>query len=136
MIRRPPRSTRTDTLFPYTTLFRSGHSNRHQSTWFVHAIYLAHLTRQAAQTALQALIAAAGLLEGQPRLTVLQALAIGHDDLPVANDATRDLRWPIPIVLELVIAQPCPVDHAPPIPNTCYGHLKAGNCHEIGRAHV
>src|SRR3546814_18729403 len=25
MIRRPPRSTRTDTLFPYTTLFRSGY---------------------------------------------------------------------------------------------------------------
>src|SRR3546814_8663751 len=24
MLRRPPRSTRTDTLFPYTTLFRSG----------------------------------------------------------------------------------------------------------------
>src|SRR3546814_11845503 len=29
MIRRPPRSTRTDTLFPYTTLFRSTeHKNR------------------------------------------------------------------------------------------------------------
>src|SRR3546814_2098186 len=28
MIRRPPRSTRTDTLFPYTTLFRSPHSCR------------------------------------------------------------------------------------------------------------
>src|SRR3546814_2100404 len=27
MIRRPPRSTRTDTLFPYTTLFRSGHES-------------------------------------------------------------------------------------------------------------
>src|SRR3546814_19775686 len=26
MIRRPPRSTRTDTLFPYTTLFRSSDS--------------------------------------------------------------------------------------------------------------
>src|SRR3546814_9937463 len=26
MIRRPPRSTRTDTLFPYTTLFRSSAS--------------------------------------------------------------------------------------------------------------
>src|SRR3546814_17354550 len=26
MIRRPPRSTRIDTLFPYTTLFRSWHS--------------------------------------------------------------------------------------------------------------
>src|SRR3546814_3743404 len=28
MIRRPPRSTRTDTLFPYTTLFRSS-----RTTW-------------------------------------------------------------------------------------------------------
>src|SRR3546814_14604633 len=28
MIRRPPRSTRTDTLFPYTTLFRSEHMLR------------------------------------------------------------------------------------------------------------
>src|SRR3546814_1414032 len=28
MIRRPPRSTRTDTLFPYTTLFRSRRSDR------------------------------------------------------------------------------------------------------------
>src|SRR3546814_1881741 len=28
MIRRPPRSTRTDTRFPYTTLFRSRHINR------------------------------------------------------------------------------------------------------------
>src|SRR3546814_3435806 len=27
MIRRPPRSTRTDTLFPYTTLFRSNYSH-------------------------------------------------------------------------------------------------------------
>src|SRR3546814_5666926 len=27
MIRRPPRSTRTDTLFPYTTLFRSGNAS-------------------------------------------------------------------------------------------------------------
>src|SRR3546814_4983350 len=29
MIRRPPRSTRTDTLFPYTTLFRSAHPAGH-----------------------------------------------------------------------------------------------------------
>src|SRR3546814_20236480 len=28
MIRRPPRSTRTDTLFPYTTLFRSPRAQR------------------------------------------------------------------------------------------------------------
>src|SRR3546814_8823857 len=39
MIRRPPRSTRTDTLFPYTTLFRSqprphdeGADHRHRKT--------------------------------------------------------------------------------------------------------
>src|SRR3546814_5877880 len=30
MIRRPPRSTRTDTLFPYTTLFRSGPQAGHR----------------------------------------------------------------------------------------------------------
>src|SRR3546814_4172053 len=30
MIRRPPRSTRTDTLFPYTTLFRSQAGHRPQ----------------------------------------------------------------------------------------------------------
>src|SRR3546814_2857018 len=29
MLRRPPRSTRTDTLFPYTTLFRSRRSLAH-----------------------------------------------------------------------------------------------------------
>src|SRR3546814_8449130 len=29
MVRRSPRSTRTDTLFPYTTLFRSPHARRH-----------------------------------------------------------------------------------------------------------
>src|SRR3546814_1093870 len=30
MIRRPPRSTRTDTLFPYTTLFRSAQGSGQQ----------------------------------------------------------------------------------------------------------
>src|SRR3546814_3904250 len=37
MIRRPPRSTRTDTLFPYTTLFRSapedGRDRQASATW-------------------------------------------------------------------------------------------------------
>src|SRR3546814_20333756 len=47
MIRRPPRSTRTDTLFPYTTLFRSaliagvpsegrGHAAIHRQQMAVH----------------------------------------------------------------------------------------------------
>src|SRR3546814_14986252 len=34
MIRRPPRSTRTDTLFPYTTLFRSFHAQGLQTDVF------------------------------------------------------------------------------------------------------
>src|SRR3546814_13540478 len=37
MIRRPPRSTRTDTLFPYTTLFRSDAVTYGQGVqWIVH----------------------------------------------------------------------------------------------------
>src|SRR3546814_4175563 len=32
MILRPPRSTRTDTLFPYTTLFRSSHETQKGKT--------------------------------------------------------------------------------------------------------
>src|SRR3546814_4076667 len=33
MIRRPPKSTRTDTLFPYTTLFRSDEQAAHRNVW-------------------------------------------------------------------------------------------------------
>src|SRR3546814_13785644 len=35
MIRRPPRSTRTDTLFPYTTLFRSPRLEEHAGATYV-----------------------------------------------------------------------------------------------------
>src|SRR3546814_16590394 len=35
MIRRPPRSTRTDTLFPYTTLFRSRGGYYPSPRWLV-----------------------------------------------------------------------------------------------------
>src|SRR3546814_2781697 len=57
MIRRPPRSTRTDTLFPYTTLFRSlqrlgGVGEVHRVDMDPHVEILAeesrpHLTQQA-----------------------------------------------------------------------------------------
>src|SRR3546814_20503808 len=36
MVRRPPRSTRTDTLFPYTTLFRSDAYRTAESQAIVH----------------------------------------------------------------------------------------------------
>src|SRR3546814_2641602 len=38
MIRRPPRSTRTDTLFPYTTLFRSAVVDDQQRQRFIDAV--------------------------------------------------------------------------------------------------
>src|SRR3546814_12022329 len=37
MIRRPPRSTRTDTLFPYTTLFRSVDEVDDSAKFFIRA---------------------------------------------------------------------------------------------------
>src|SRR3546814_20527799 len=43
MIRRPPRATRTDTLFPYTTLFRSPR----QAYRFLEGLYLQVLRFQA-----------------------------------------------------------------------------------------
>src|SRR3546814_9959098 len=42
MIRRPPRSTRTDTLFPYTTLFRSDQQRRTNSRSCCHRLPLPH----------------------------------------------------------------------------------------------
>src|SRR3546814_5317380 len=36
MIRRPPRSTRTDTLFPYTTLFRSLPGKETSRNWIMY----------------------------------------------------------------------------------------------------
>src|SRR3546814_5026544 len=50
MIRRPPRSTRTDTLFPYTTLFRSIFQRvaaQHQiERWIIAPRYSDHQARQ------------------------------------------------------------------------------------------
>src|SRR3546814_8377815 len=45
MIRRPPRSTRTDTLFPYTTLFRSDTGLRARYSAAIQAAMLRNWTR-------------------------------------------------------------------------------------------
>src|SRR3546814_10373955 len=45
MIRRPPRSTLTDTLFPYTTLFRSRSSQRVDPTLRPRAVFTRCLIR-------------------------------------------------------------------------------------------
>src|SRR3546814_13237168 len=44
MIRRPPRSTRTDTLFPYTTLFRSS------LNWTLTGIHETQITHPTSET--------------------------------------------------------------------------------------
>src|SRR3546814_3699783 len=64
MIRRPPRSTRTDTLFPYTTRFRSGRRPRHVGQWLPAAP--ARRARPEAEPAIEA-----------------------HDDPPLAGAAHR-----------------------------------------------
>src|SRR3546814_11025566 len=62
MLRRPPRSTRTDTLLPYTTLFRS-----------IEWPALAHRCHQLASAAH---CAGLGVLQHQHELLVAQAIGI------------------------------------------------------------
>src|SRR3546814_2234744 len=47
MIRRPPRSTRTDTLFPYTTLFRSEGDGRERSSGNRSSIFVVRTAQEA-----------------------------------------------------------------------------------------
>src|SRR3546814_13251046 len=51
MTRRPPRSTRTDTLFPYTTLFRSCYAREALTQWYhlLHAGKLASVSLEKLQ---------------------------------------------------------------------------------------
>src|SRR3546814_20420494 len=58
MIRHPPRPTRTDTLFPYTTLFRStSNANQYQTQ---HARRKTAMNKTLLSTALVAVVAAIG----------------------------------------------------------------------------
>src|SRR3546814_18704854 len=50
MIRRPPRSTRTDTLFPYTTLFRSPDLPRHRHRRLAAAVRAARAALRTGRT--------------------------------------------------------------------------------------
>src|SRR3546814_9119109 len=69
MIRRPPRSTRTDTLFPYTTLFRSKYlllHHAHESDYGKHR---------------------------HPHVGILSALALcGHSFLDRSEEHTSELQ--------------------------------------------
>src|SRR3546814_20964484 len=107
MIRRPPRSTRTDTLFPYTTLFRSGLDLLHARPLV--DLFLARLhalpQRVVDDPELRHLLDDQGLgrVAARPALSGLRVLHIGE---PVPDQ---------PPDIELVVEEPRP---------------------EIGRAHV
>src|SRR3546814_13787005 len=59
MIRRPPRSTRTDTLFPYTTLFRSKRQSVQRRSFHRDALNRHHTAPVAATRALPVMAACA-----------------------------------------------------------------------------
>src|SRR3546814_2654575 len=77
MIRRPPRSTRTDTLFPYTTLFRSqlkdpAHLRTHVAT--------AQAIRTPVEQSDERLLAASHAVIRQQESAQQRELARGPDD--------------------------------------------------------
>src|SRR3546814_16979646 len=73
MIRRPPRSTRTDTLFPYTTLFRSA----------LHRLVLASLDDD------QAVDTISIPLAGKSSIADHMVIASGRSTRQVASMATK-----------------------------------------------
>src|SRR3546814_13342546 len=88
MIRRPPRSTRTDTLVPYTTLFRSkgqrgkGHMSIHKGVKLASSVSLIGLIALSATPSF-----AQNPLPGQPAEE-----SIATEDVsaaPVGNNATQ-----------------------------------------------
>src|SRR3546814_20754641 len=111
MIRRPPRSTRTDTLFPYTTLFRSGSATAKNTFWAGLSILpsnvIARLFGDAPALILNLLIpgaggaAAAGLFTIARKLSsVVQLVRIAfvYFLAPLAARAERAHRAPVPAI--------------------------------------
>src|SRR3546814_1922731 len=115
MIRRPPRSTRTDTLFPYTTLFRS--------LWDVSILNVFPFADDAGMG--QAVLA---LTDGEAAPGQRIAEALG-ELLWSWRDRFRDQLPDIAAALDLVAAQPA----ARPFAIADMGDRVLA---EIGRAHV
>src|SRR3546814_3144312 len=81
MIPRPPRSTRTDTLFPYTTLFRSGGRLRCRAAGGALGAADTRRHRVHARTRYVAVaVAGAGLAVGLGRPRTASATSIGRSE--------------------------------------------------------
>src|SRR3546814_1451842 len=94
MIRRPPRSTRTDTLFPYTTLFRSPSRNSPDP---VATLCLADRTQYVADPGRHFVVFPAGpLADGGPGLRRIPAGAARPDSAggvrPRSEEHTSELQ--------------------------------------------
>src|SRR3546814_8349949 len=85
MIRRPPRSTRTDTLFSYTTLFRSGRQLDRERRAFVERQAAHRVDREVGD---QLLVAERRAAEPRAPERAL-ALHLADDDLDEATAANR-----------------------------------------------
>src|SRR3546814_13664094 len=91
MIRRPPRSTRTDTLFPYTTLFRSqGFVAMHAPAFATHTgIGCAVVDRRDYALQTRHFLLAAN---HRPLVGTRSQRAYGHDQKNADNGATNQER--------------------------------------------
>src|SRR3546814_13819507 len=81
MIRRPPRSTLTTTLFPYTTLFRSLRAGSLTLQRLQYAAYLARLTGKP-------ILASGGPASAAPYMTVAEAMKV-----TLERDFGVPVRW-------------------------------------------
>src|SRR3546814_19890124 len=82
MIRRPPRSTRTDTLFPYTTLFRSEpHEAVHHPGRLLGALRPVDDVAQRARDERRRVVAACSLqqrVQLETHLAATEGIQLGH----------------------------------------------------------
>src|SRR3546814_18635765 len=115
MIRRPPRSTRTDTLFPYTTLVRSlgGTTNKIHADWMGEAQKFI----EASHPGVTAMVAIGCGADANPNPRGTVELMTKHGQEIAAN------------VEKLLTAQLQPLT-APPVAKLKWIEL------QIGRAHV
>src|SRR3546814_15402269 len=96
MIRRPPRSTRTDTLFPYTTLFRS-EVERELEVGSVAVIGVRHVAQAGARCELhEQANPVLGLGRGQAPERQLMAAAPGQDQVELVEMIWGALARPQP----------------------------------------
>src|SRR3546814_19106452 len=94
MKRRPPRSTRTDTLFPYTTLFRSGELAQHVLQDPAVAVVVGLLRGVDAHRGGERDLAGPHLEPAWHRVALAEAGQADHVDHLVAGQAERLRRLP------------------------------------------